>query len=113
MFDHEKFEAYQIAIKYWETVLDLIDNLPPGNSGLKDQLKRAASSIPLNLAEGCGRSGNDDRKRFYSIARGSAMECAAIADLVLTMHPQYSNRIAQSKKYLHSIVCILSTIILK
>ena len=45
------------------------------------------SSIPLNISEGCGRPKIEDRKRFYSIARGSAMECAAISDLLLRMQP--------------------------
>jgi four helix bundle protein len=34
----------------------------------------------LNIAEGCGRSGAADSSRFFSIARGSAMECGAILD---------------------------------
>jgi four helix bundle protein len=38
-------------------------------------------SIPLNIAEGSGRPGTADRARFYSIARGSTMECGAILDV--------------------------------
>ena len=46
---------------------------------LGDQLRRASTSIPLNLAEGTGKFDKDAR-RFYAIARGSALECADIID---------------------------------
>ena len=54
--------------------------LPRGHAGIADQLRRAALSIPLNIAEGAGRTTKADGARHYGIARGSAMECAAIID---------------------------------
>ena len=42
--------------------------------GLTTQLRRACSSIPANLAEGCGRNGDAELARFCSIAMGSASE---------------------------------------
>ena len=69
--------------------LDLIDlvarvirTLPPGHAFLADQIRRSASSIALNYLEGCGRSGLADRRRFYSIAIGSAHEVAATLDVM-------------------------------
>jgi len=47
---------------------------------LDDPLRRASLPIPLNIAEGSGKSTGPDQGRFYTIARGSAMECAAILD---------------------------------
>lgn len=42
--------------------------------GLSSQIRRATSSIPTNLAEGCGRWGDGDMGRFIQIAMGSASE---------------------------------------
>ena len=70
-------------------------------------------SIALNIAEGSGRATTEDRKRFYSIARGSAMECAAISDLVAHLEPGLCEDAARAKEILHSIVSILSAVVLK
>lgn len=113
MFNHEKFQAYKLSVEYWEIALNIIAKIPTGNSILKDQLKRAASSISCNIAEGCGRIEERDRKRFFAIARGSAMECAAIADLIIRLEPKLSTKIEFAKNKLLSIVKILSVVILK
>jgi four helix bundle protein len=58
--------------------------LPKGRHAvLRDQLERASVSIVLNLSEGAGRFTPADKARLYSIARGSAMECGGILDVLL------------------------------
>ena len=42
--------------------------------GLTSQIRRASASIPANIAEGCGRSGDHELARFFQIAMGSASE---------------------------------------
>jgi four helix bundle protein len=46
----------------------------PAHFALRDQLARAAISVPANLAEGCGRSGDRELRRFVRVALGSASE---------------------------------------
>jgi four helix bundle protein len=50
---------------------------------VKDQLDRASTSIPLNIAEGNGKYTPKDRCRFSDIAHGSALECAAGLDILV------------------------------
>jgi four helix bundle protein len=69
----KNFRTLDIAVDFYH--LSAAQQLP---GHLKDQLLRAASSIALNLAEGSGRFGTKDQKRFYHIAFGSLRECQAI-----------------------------------
>ena len=46
-----------------------------------DQFKRASLSIVLKIAEGAGKLKQADKQRYFSIARGSVMECGALFDL--------------------------------
>lgn len=110
MFGHEQFEAYQLAIKFLEISLFLADQLPVGNATIKDQLKRAATSVPLNIAEGTGKQHKADRRRFYMIARGSAMESAAICDVIMLVDPRLKSKAQESKVILKSIVGILTKV---
>ncbi|MSP63494.1 MAG: four helix bundle protein, partial [Myxococcales bacterium] len=71
----QKLDVYRRAIEFLALASQIATSAPRGNSFLTEELKRAALSIPLNIAEGAGRFGAPDGARFYSIARGSAMEC--------------------------------------
>ena len=53
-----------------------------GHRSAKDQRLPAAQAIALNIAEGNGKQTNGDRRRYFEIARGSALQCAAIQDVL-------------------------------
>jgi four helix bundle protein len=78
---HENLDAYHRSIDFLALSLRLLARLPRGEREIRDQWKRAAMSIPLNIAEGAGKPAHADRARFHAIARGSAMECAALVDV--------------------------------
>ena len=107
MFGHERFEAYKISIEFLKLALSLSESIPPGYAMVKDQLKRAALSIPL---EGSGKASTQDRKEYYVIARGSAMECSAICDVLNLIDHKYSVRTNEAKDFLTSIVSILTVV---
>ena len=76
-FEFERLDVYQAALDFVVTADDIAERLPRGRSYLKDQLRRAANSIPANLAEGVGEYMPKDKARFYRISRRSAVECAS------------------------------------
>jgi four helix bundle protein len=80
-FGHEQLDVYRAAIEYVGWVYRLCEGLK-GHRNAKDQLLRASQSIPLNIAEGNGKASDGDRRRFFEIARGSALECAAVQDVL-------------------------------
>ena|SRR5713226_3138943 len=85
MLSFQKLDVYRCAIEFLALTAEVSAEVPRGNAALLDQLRRAASSIPLNIAEAAGRTGRADSARTYAIARGSAMECAAVLDALLVL----------------------------
>ena len=82
MLHFQKLDVYQRAIEFLALANRIRGRLPKGNADLADQLRRAAQSIPQNIAEGCGRTARIDKAKYFTIARGSAMECAAHLDVM-------------------------------
>ncbi|MCA9263803.1 MAG: four helix bundle protein, partial [Planctomycetales bacterium] len=82
-FDHEKLDVYRLAIEYVGQTFQFAVTLSGIHRHTRDQWLRAAQSIPLNIAEGNGKRSLKDRSRFFDIARGSALECSAIQDVLL------------------------------
>ncbi len=79
LLDHERLDCFHVALEFAAMVPALAKAARPA---LRDQIERASSSIALTLAEGCARRTRRDRHHFFSIAQGSAMECAAAIDIL-------------------------------
>jgi four helix bundle protein len=80
-FDFERLDCYQVVQQFNALVPRLVRR---GHRELRDQLTRAALSICLNISESAGRNAPADKAHFIAIARGSAMECAAVVDVLLS-----------------------------
>jgi four helix bundle protein len=105
-FDHEKLEVYQEAIAFCGWVGEFLAPIT-AKAAAKDQLDRASTSIPLNIAEGNGKFSSADRGRFLEIARGSALECAACLDVLIARKLATMPQIEQPKEHLAGIVRML------
>ena len=105
-FDHERLDVYQEAIAFCGWVGELITEIS-AKAAAKDQLDRASTSIPLNIAEGNGKFSAVDRARFLEIARGSALECAACLDVLAVRKLIVVERVVPAKEQLARIVNML------
>lgn len=83
MKDFRRLQVWRKAHELTLEVYRLARRLPPDERfGLTAQIRRACASIPTNIAEGCGRSGDGEFGRFLSIAMGSASELEYLVLLV-------------------------------
>jgi four helix bundle protein len=82
--------------------------------GITSQLRRAASSVPTNIAEGCGRGTENELKQFMQIAMGSTSELEYLlmlskdlGYLTVEAYNSLQTRVTQAKKMLSSFIVSL------
>src|SRR5579859_5917685 len=109
-FDHEKLHVYQASLKFVTWASELISKIE-AKAAVKDQLDRASTSIPLNIAEGNGKFAIRDRCRFLDFARGSALECAACLDVFVAKKLVDETVIIEGKAAMFEIVSMLMGLI--
>jgi len=107
-FDHEKLDVYQAAIELVVLIDQVVENFPRGRAYLADQLRRAGTSVPLNIAEGAGEYSISEKCRFYRIAKRSATECAGIIDVCKRLQIIEENHYSTVRALLMRIVSMLT-----
>ncbi|HEY3815762.1 MAG TPA: four helix bundle protein [Polyangiaceae bacterium] len=107
MLGFQRLDAYRCAVEFLAVSANLSARVPRGHGDLADQLRRAALSIPLNIAEGSGK-GDRDAFRFYRIARGSALECVAVLDAMEALKLVEREEIADGLELLERVVAMLT-----
>ena len=105
---HEKLDVYRLSIDYVAWVFAQSVELTGIHRHARDQWLRASQSIPLNIAEGNGKTAEADRRRYFEIARGSALECAAVQDVLRVGNALEENEHQDRKKHLDRIAAMLS-----
>ena len=95
---HEKLDVYRLSISYIAWVYEKAKGLAGVHRPAREQWLRASQSVPLNIAEGNGKTTDADRRRYFEIARGSALECAAIQD-VLVVGKALDREESRQRKY--------------
>jgi four helix bundle protein len=110
-FDHEKFTVYQVSMELVVLINTVIEHLPRGKAYLADQLQRAGSSIPLNIAEGAGEFSKNEKIRFYRMAKRSATECAGIFDICQRLNIIDEANHTKARGFLIRIVSMLTKMV--
>jgi len=104
MFGFKKLDVYRCAVAALPLSYEFASR---ADGDTRSQLRRAALSINLNIAEGTGRVG-DDQRRFYLIARGSALECAAVLDALVALEKATPEETTKLEELLVRIVSMLT-----
>ncbi len=107
-FGDEKLDVYRAAIEYVGWAYRFCEGLMRGHRNAKDQLLRASQAIPLNIAEGNGKGTDGDRRRYFEIARGSALECGAVQDVLEVCGAMSAADNEKGKTLLDRIVAMLT-----
>jgi four helix bundle protein len=110
MRDFQQLEFWQRSHKLTLQVYHLTKSFPKEEIyTLVSQMRRSASSVPTNIAEGCGRHSSTELKRFLVIAAGSTSElqyqfilCKDLGYITETIFKELSNEISQIRKMIFS-----------
>ncbi len=71
--NYRNLDVYRLAVRFLPIAAETASVFPRKYAALGDQIRRASLSISLNIAEGSGKTTGPDQRRFYAMARGSAM----------------------------------------
>ena len=105
-FDHERLCAYQTALQFVHWSEPILEKLPK-TATVYSQLDRARTSVVLNIAEGNAKFTATDKCKFFDIAHGSAVECAACLDLLFLKQSLTDVELNEGKQILSETVGLL------
>jgi four helix bundle protein len=100
---HEKLRVYQFALEHAAWMHAVLVGIAP-SAVVLDHWDRAAVSIIEGLANGNSRRSRADRNRFFDVAIGSALECAACLDICRCRGMITNDQMIDGKKPLQAIV---------
>jgi four helix bundle protein len=106
--EHERLDVYRLATEFLRFALRACDALAKKDTELRDQLRRRAIAIPVNVAEACGQYAVGDRTRYFSSARCLSLECAALVDVAYLSGAASQADAAEAKKLLERMVTLLT-----
>ena len=114
MRDFRKLKVWEQAHYLTLQIYRITKDFPPDERfGLTVQLRRAAASVPTNIAEGCGRDSERELGRFMSIAAGSANEVEYQLLLAHDLNYIQDERYVELAQQVNEIKRMLNTFIKK
>jgi four helix bundle protein len=109
--DFRNLKVWQKSMELTAEIYRLVKSLPKEECfALSDQMRRAAVSIPSNIAEGRGRNSDKDFVRFLSISRGSLWELSTQLDICLMMNYLTEQQVQNAKNYIDEISKIMTAL---
>jgi four helix bundle protein len=109
---HKKLKAWQEAMELVRVTYDTTSSLPSDEKyGLQAQMRRAAVSVPSNIAEGAARRTSKDSIQFYIVARGSLSELDTQAELCRNLRLLETDRFVLLMAQIDKVDALLSELI--
>lgn len=109
---HTKLDIYNVIRAFTKECYLLSKRLPVEEKfNMVQQLRRATLSVHLNNAEGCTRKSENERKRYFEIARGSIIEIDALLDVAEDMGYIQRSDIGELGKLMIQVFKMLSGLI--
>jgi len=112
MTSHKDLKVWQKGIELVKSIYEITQSFPSNEQfGLVSQMRRAAVSIPSNIAEGCGRNSDKELIHFLYIALGSASELETqiiISQELSLLQPEKSE---QMQSLIFEIIKMISSLI--
>ena len=98
---HTKLDIFKVSKSFVLNCYRETKTFPPEEKfGIVQQIRRAALSVHLNVAEGCSRRSAIERKRFYEIARGSVIEVDAALDIAVELNYTTKERLYELGQFI-------------
>ena len=109
---HTKTPVFQESKKFTLECYRITKDFPPDEKfAMVQQIRRAALSVHLNIAEGCSRKSGSERKRFFEISRGSIIEVDTALDIAYKLKYKTEGELKQLGDHLVSTFKQLSGLI--
>ncbi len=112
--NHYKLDVYQSARQLRIECYKILSELPESERfNLTDQIRRASTSVVLNITEGCSRRSETERKRYFEIARGSVIELDSCFDIVIDCHYIGKEKLIKIENLIKTTFILLSGMLKK
>jgi four helix bundle protein len=109
---HKKLMVYRAVCELVKEVYTFSNCLPADEKfNMVQQIRRAALSVKLNLAEGASKKSEAERKRYYEIARGSVVEIDAAVETSLDLGYVEEVQLLNLSEHLNKCFAMLSKLI--
>ena len=112
--NHKKLDVWITSKKLVINIYEITERFPKSELyGLTNQIRRAAVSIPSNIAEGAARKSHIERKRFYEISRSSLVELDTQLEIAHELNYCFLKDIGEIQEMMNHIFAMLSKMIKK
>ena len=107
--NHYNLDVYKSARNLRKECYKTFSNFPESERfNLVDQIRRASTSVVLNITEGCSRKSETERKRYFELSRGSVIEIDSCYDMAIESNFFNAGELDELGKHLKTTFILLS-----